>query len=162
MADRHLREAHLARQRRDLFLVLRKSVGVHEHDRDRYDAVGLGRFEIAAHGGEIGHALDRAVGAHAFVHLGHALVQHVGLDNVAGEDPRPRLVADLERIAKTLGDQEQRAVALALEQRIRSHSRAHLDRADTARRDRFARLQSQQIADALHRGVGIGFRVLGQ
>ena len=133
VADRHLREAHVARQRRDLLLVLGIAIGVHEHDRHRGDAVGLGRFEIAPHGGEIGRALDRAVGAHALVDLGDALVQHVGLDDVAGENLRPRLVADLERVAETLGDQQQRALALALEQRVGGDRRAHLDRADAAR-----------------------------
>ncbi len=102
MADRHLREAELARQRRHLALVLGIAVGVHEHDGHRGDAVGLGRFEIAAHRAEIGRALHRAVGAHALVHFGDALVQHVGLDDMAGENLRPRLVADLERVAEAL------------------------------------------------------------
>ena len=44
---------------------------------------------------EIGLPLDRAVGAHALVDLDRALVQHLRLDDVAGEDLRPRLVADL-------------------------------------------------------------------
>ena len=119
----------------------------------------LGRFEIAPHGGEIGRALDRAVGAHALVDFGDALVQHVGLDDVAGENLRPRLVADLQRVAETFGDQQQRAVALALEQRVGGDRRAHLHRADAARRDRLAGFQAEQVADALHGGVGIGFRV---
>ena len=85
-----------------------------------------------AHGGEIGLALDRAVGAHALVDLGDALVEHVRLDDVAGKNLRPRLVADLERVAETLGDQQQRALALALEQRIGGDRGAHLHGADAA------------------------------
>ena len=105
VADRDLAKAKLARQRRHLLLVLRKAVGVHEHDRHRIDAVGLGRFEIGAHRGKIGRALHRAVGAHALVDFGDALVEHVGLDDLARENLRPRLVADLERVAEALGDQ---------------------------------------------------------
>ena len=135
---------------------------MHEHDRHRIDAVGLGRFEIGAHRGKIGRALHRAVGAHALVDFGDALVQHVGLDDLARENLRPRLVADLERVAEALGDQQQRAVALALEQRVGGDRGAHLHRADAAGRDRLAGAQAQQVADALHGGVGIGFRVFRQ
>jgi hypothetical protein len=35
---------------------------------------------------EIGRALDRAVGAHALVDLDDALVEHLGLDDLLGED----------------------------------------------------------------------------
>ena len=84
----------------------------------------------APHRGEVGLLLHRAVGAHALVHLDDALVEHLRLDDVAGEDLRPRLVADLERVAETLGDEEERALALALEQRIGGDGGAHLDRAD--------------------------------
>jgi hypothetical protein len=162
VADRHLRETHRARQRRHLALVLGKPVGVHEHDRHRRDAVRLGRFQIAPHRREIGCALHHAVGAHALVHFGDALVQHVGLDDVAGENLRPRLIADLERVAETFCNEQQRALALAFEQRIRSHRRAHLHRVDAAGRDRLAGFEAQQITDALHGGVGIGFRIFRQ
>ena len=102
VADRHLREAHLARQPRHRALVLGIAVGMHEHDRHRLDAVGLGRRKIALHGRQIGRLLHRAVGAHALVHFRHPLVEHVGLDDLAREDFRPRLVADLERVAEAL------------------------------------------------------------
>ena len=162
VADRDLGEAHLARKRRHRALVLGIAVGVHEHDRHRLDAVGFGRAEIALHGGEVGRFLHRAVGAHALVDFGHALIEHVGLDDLAREDFRPRLVADLERVAEPLGDQQQRALALALEQRIGGNGSAHLHRADLAGRDRLAAFQAEQVADALHRGVGIGLRVFRQ
>ena len=110
VADRNLRKAQLARQRRHLPFVLRIAVGVHEDDRDRVDAVGLGALQIAPHGGEIGRALHRAVGAHALVDLDDALVEHVRLDDVPGKDLRPRLVADLQRVAEAFGD---RAAACA-------------------------------------------------
>ena len=69
VADRHLREIHVARELGDALLVLRIAVGVHEHDRDRLDAVGLGALKLGAHAVQIELALDRAVGAHALVDL---------------------------------------------------------------------------------------------
>ena len=74
VADRDLREAQVARERRDALLMLRIAIGMHEHDGDRVDAVGLRALELGAHGGEIERALDRAVGAHALVDLDDALV----------------------------------------------------------------------------------------
>ena len=65
-----------------LLLVLGIAIGMHEHDRDRLDAVGLGGFERRARAVEVERALDRAVGAHALVDLDDALEQHVGLDDV--------------------------------------------------------------------------------
>ena len=59
-------------------------------------------------------------------------------------------------------DQQEGALALALEQRIGRNGRAHLHGADAAGRDRFAGLQPEQIADALHGGVGIGLGIFGQ
>ena len=77
-----------------------EAIGVHEHDRDRLDAVGERRVS-AARAGEIERVLNGAVGAHALVDLDHALVQHLRLDDVPGEDLWPRLVADLQRVAET-------------------------------------------------------------
>ena len=106
VADRDLPKAQFTGQRRHLLLVLRKAVGVHEHDRHRVDAVGFGRIEIGAHGGKVGRALHRAVGAHALVDFRHAFIEHVGLDDLARKNLRPRLVTDLERVAETLGDEQ--------------------------------------------------------
>ena len=105
VADRHLAEAHLARQLCNALLVFGKTIGMHQHDGDRVDAVGFRRSKMGAHGIEIGLALDRAVGAHALVDFGHALIDQIGLDDLARENLRPRLVADLQRVAETFGDQ---------------------------------------------------------
>jgi hypothetical protein len=162
VAHRHLRKTHVAREGGDLLLVLGIAIGVHQHDRDRIDAVALRRLELAAHRVEIERALDRAVGAHALVDFGDALVEHVGFDDVPRKNFRPRLIADLQRVAEAARDQEQHAIALALQQRIGRDGRAHLHRADLAGRDRLAALQVQQIADPLHGGVSVGFRILRQ
>ena len=162
VADRHLRE-DFARQRRDLLFMFGKAIGMHEHDRDRVDAVGVGTPQLWFDGGKIGRILDAAVGAHPLVDLDHALEQHVGLDDFLGEDFRPRLIADAERVAETFGRDQERALALALEQGIGRDRRAHFHRTDAAGRDwRRPEPGFRQVTDALHSGVAIGLRILGQ
>src|SRR5262249_8898818 len=85
-----------------------------------------------------------------------------GLDDLAGENLRPRLVADLERVAETLGGDQQRALALAFEQRIGGDRGAHLHGANQPRGDRRAPRQAQQVAEALHGGVAVRLGVLGE
>ena len=94
MADRHLREFHLARERGDALLVLRIPVGVHEDNRDGLDAVGHCAFEFGADRSEIQLTFDRAVGPHALVDFHHALEQHFRLDDMLGKNIRPGLVAN--------------------------------------------------------------------
>jgi len=84
-----------------------------------------GGFERTQRAVEIERALHRAVGAHALIDLDDTIEQHVGLDDVAGKDLRPRLVADLERVAKALGGEQQRALALALQERVGGDRGAH-------------------------------------
>jgi hypothetical protein len=64
-------------------------------------------------------------------------MQDFRLDGGAREDLRPRLVADPQRIAITFDDEQERALALALEQRIGGGRGAHLDRPDASQRDSF-------------------------
>jgi hypothetical protein len=135
---------------------------MHEHDRDRLDAVGERGREIGADRGKVWLPFDRAVGAHPLVHLDDALEQHLGLDDVLGEDLRPVLVADAQRVTEAFRGHQQRAVALALQQRIGGDRGAHFHGADAARRDRLALLQAEQVADALHGGIAIAFRILRQ
>ncbi len=160
MARGHLRKSELAGERRDALLVRRIAVGVHEYDRDGRDPVGVRPLERGAGFGEIGLALDRAVGAHPLVDLDDALVENIGLDDVAGKNLRARLISDFQRVAKAPGGDEQRALALALQQRIGRDRGAHLDRADAVPRDRLARGEPQKIADTLDGGVAIGLRIV--
>jgi hypothetical protein len=159
VARRDLRKAELARERGHALLMRRISISMHEHDRDRLDAVGQRVLQLRPHRSEVGLPLHGAVGAHALGDLDHAFVQHRRLDDVAGEDLRPRLVADAQRVAKSLGDEEEGAFALAFEQRIGGDGGAHLHRADQPGRDRYAATQPEQVPDALHGGVGIGLRI---
>ncbi len=162
MAGGHLRKAEFARQCGDAFFVIAVAIGVHQHDRDGENAVGFGALKLAAHGIEIERAFHRAVGAHTFVNLDDALVQHVRLDDVLGKNLRPRLVADAQRVAKTFGDKEHRALTLALKQRVGGDRGAHLHGADALAGNRRARGEAEQVANAGHRGVAIGLGVFRQ
>ena len=138
MAFRDLREAERARDRADNALVRRIAIGVHEHDRDRIVASAPRVAQRGAHGFRIGRRLDRSVGEHALVDLDDARIELLGLLDRAREDPRARLIADLERVAEAARRHQKRALAAPLQQRVGRDRRAHLDDANRARRDRLA------------------------
>ena len=99
------------------------------------DAVGLCLFDRRTAGGNIQQALDGAIGAHALVDFDDPLIELFGKDDLLGEDIRSRLIGDLQCIAKTLGDEQEHAVALALQQSIGGDRGAHLDVADQSGRN---------------------------
>ena len=160
VTGRHLRKTEVASQSGELPLVRLVAVGMHQHDGDRANAVGFGAFERASRRFKIEFALDGAIGTNALVDLHHAFVQHVRFDDMLGEDLRPCLVADAQRVAETFGDQKQRPLALALEQRVGRHRGAHLNGADALTRNRSARRQSKQVPDAVHGRIAVSFRIL--
>ncbi len=160
MTGGHLVETKLAREFGDALLVVAVAVGVHQHDCDGDDAVFFGADQFGAHRLEIERTFDSAIGTHAFIDLDHALVQHVRLDDMLGKDLRPRLVADAQRVAKALGDEKQRPVALAFKERIGRNRGAHFDRGDASTRYRIPRREPKKVPDAVHRRVPIGFRIL--
>ena len=161
MAFRDLGKSEIARDLGHHALVRRIAVGVHEYDRDGVEALGLRSGERGAHAFRIGRRLDGPVREHALVDLDHARIELLGLLNVAGEDFRPRLVADLERVAEAARRHQQRALAAPFEQRVGRDRRSHLDDPDRPGRDRLARSESEQTADRLDRRVRIG-GALGQ
>ena len=160
--DRDLPEADLAREPGDLDLVVVVAVAVDEHDRDRLDTVPLGPFQRLPGAFEVDRDQLLAVGRIALVDLDHALVQELGQDDMAGEEEGSVLVADTERVAEPLGNQEDRAVALALQQRVRRDRGAHLDGVDRLRRDPGRRLYAEQVANTLERRVLVTLRVFRQ
>jgi hypothetical protein len=117
-------------------LVDRVLPGVHQHHGDRIDAIGAGPGEFRLEGFKVRPADRLAVGHDAFVDLDDAFVELFGKDDLLGENIRPCLVGDAKRVAEAPGDDQQRAVALALKQRIGGDRGAHLDVPDAFRRDR--------------------------
>ncbi len=89
-------------------------------------------------------------------------VQCLGQYDLLGEDVRPRLVTDAQRVTEALGRDQQGAVALAFEQRIGGDRRAHAHLADGTRRDRLPRPQPDMVADPLDRRIAIGAGILGK
>src|ERR1700722_13190146 len=143
MAFRDLLEPKLARNRGHRALVRGIAIGVHEHDCDGVVALGSRVGERGAHTVRIRSGLDSSVRAHTLVDLDDAGIKLLRLYDVAREYARARLVADLERIAKSPRGHEQRALAAPLEQRVGGDRGSHLDRANRADRDRLVRSEAQ-------------------
>ena len=156
MADRDLRESDSAREFADLALVLGIAIGVHEDDRDGVVALLPGARQVGADGVEVRRGFHRSVGEHALGDFDNAGIELLRLDDVAREDFRPRLVADLQRVAKAACRHQQRALAAPLQQRVGGDGGPHLDEADRIGGDRGAGGRCQEVADRLHRCVAIG------
>ncbi len=110
------------------------AVAMHQHDGAGAEAATEGGAQVALRGREIGRADPLAACAHALVHFDHFLVQHRGQLDVPHEQFRAVLVGDAQRIGEATRGDEDRAVALALEQRVGGHGRAHLHAVDEPKR----------------------------
>ena len=159
---RHLREADGAGELGDLPFVIVVPVGVHEDDGAGADALVVGGPQLYARGVEIEGRQHRALRVDALSHFDDFAVEEFRLDDVAVEEARPRLVADLERVAEAFGDDEDGGVAGPFEQRVGRDRRAHLDGGDGVGRDRFPVGEVHQLAYAFDGGVGVGFRIVRQ
>ncbi len=137
-------------------------VGVHEDDGHRVDAAVAGAAQLGFESAEIERPLHRAVGAHALVGLDDAAVQHLRLDDALGEYVGARLRADLQLVLEPAGDDQQRRIALALEQRVGGDGRSHLHGADAVRWDRCPGGHVEEQPDGLQRRVVVGAGVLRQ
>src|SRR4029079_2680852 len=115
---RDLRETHLAGSACRLEFVRGVGVRMHEGDGDGLYTVGVSRLERRADRVEVELSFNHAVGPYAFRHFGHARVEHRRPLDAASEDFGARLIADLERVAESVADDEQHRVALTLQQRV--------------------------------------------
>ena len=160
--DADLGEAGLARQPRRRRLVRAVAPAVQEDDRAGAQPGIVRGPQALAQVVLVERLDDLAVHADALGGLDHALVEQFGQHDAAVEQPRARLVGDAQRVAEAARRHQQRALALALQQRIGRHRGAHLDALDLLRRDRLAGAQSEQAADALDGGVLVLLGVLAQ
>ena len=101
-----------------------------------------------------------AVRADPLGHLDHPAVQQLREDDLAGEDARPVLVADPQRVAEPPGDDQDRGLTPALEQRVGGHRGAEPDRADPLGRDGLPVRDPEQPADPGQHRVLVPARVL--
>ena len=137
MADRHLLEADLARQGGHLLLVVGVSVTVHEGDRDGSEAVVAPSSSAArAASSSSGWSTSPSAAMRSSTSITRA-VQHVGQDDVEGEEIGAGLVADPQRIAEASSGHVDRRFARPLQERVGGDGRAHLHRVDQVGRDRF-------------------------
>ena len=132
MAGGDLGETGFAREVREALLVSGIFPGVHQHD-------GAGAMPSARASARMARAcgfVERfdlgAVDADAAADLLDAFVEHRRQGDREVEQPRAGLVADAQRVGETAVDQQQGAVALALQQRVGGNGRAHLHRVDQA------------------------------
>ena len=159
---RDLGEAQLAGDLGDPPLVVGVAIAVHEYDRGRTDAVVIGRPQLCPRRVLVQGRQHLALGGEALVDLGDAFVQQFGQDNVALEQLGPVLIGDAQGVCEARGDDEDRPVALALEERIGRHGRAHLDRFDAVAGDGAAGRNAQDLADALQGGVVVALGIFRQ
>lgn len=162
MARRDLPEAGLAGDAGGGLFMRGITVTMHEADGDSADACRMGGGKGAADAFLVEGNEHLALRAHALVRLGDAFEQHAGLLDPQTEKMRPVLIADAQRVGKAPRGQKKRAFALAFEQCVCRHGRAHLDRADEMCRQGCAGRRAEQAADALKGRVLIMLRVLRQ
>ena len=162
MRDGDLRIADLLGHRGEFFLVVVKTVAVHQHDRDRAIAVVERRLQRSARTGFVERQHDVALRTDPLVDLDDCRIQQLGQHDATIEQPRTVLVRDAQRVAKAARDEQHRALALPFEQRVGRDRRAHLHGIDARDRQRVVAPDAEQMPDAGDRGVAVLLGVLGQ
>ena len=126
MAGGDLGEPRFTRQLRQTLFVRREFPRVHQHDGAGGDA-GSPRFgERGARGGLVDRFQFGSVRADPAGDFNDPLVQHRRQPDRQIEQPRPRLIADAQRVGEATIDHQKRALALALQQRVGGNGGAHL------------------------------------
>ncbi|OQC04256.1 MAG: hypothetical protein BWX79_02528 [Alphaproteobacteria bacterium ADurb.Bin100] len=148
VAGADLGEAHLPGDARGRLFVRGEAVAVQEDDGHAAQAGVKCGLQLRAQMAFIERLHHVALRADAFLGLDHAAVQQFGQHDAPVEQARAVLVSDAQRVAKPARGDQQRGLALALQQRVGGDRRAHLHALDVLRRHRLAGQQSQQVADA--------------
>ena len=115
------------------------------------------RHEIGSQSRLIQRNQNLALCRDALPRLDHAALQLIGLHDVSRKDIRSRLCADLQQVAEAFRHYQYGRRALALQQRIGRHGRAHPYHGDVA-----AAMIGQYGAHGFHGRIGISPRILGQ
>ena len=157
-----LGEAQLLRQGRRLRLMRGIAVTMHEHNGHAAQAAAIGGLQLRAQGWQLQGLQHLALSPHPLLRLDDFAVQQLRQDNVPVEQARSVLVGNAQGVAKPLGGDQQRGLALALEQGVGGHGGAHFDAGHLVGRDRLAGLQAQQVPNASNRGVAVLLGVLAQ
>src|SRR6266851_3314738 len=105
---------------------------------------------------------DFALRAHSFFDFENPGIEHLRQHDVPVEEPRAVLVGDAQRIAEAARDEQDGALAFALEQRVGGDGGAHLYRVDPARRDRLTFIQVEDLADPGEGRIAVAPGIFGQ
>ncbi len=162
MARRDLRKSRGTCELCDPAFVIGIFPGVQKHDGASREIFSTRRLQSAPCGGLVERFDFRAVTIDATGDFDHFLVKNRRPDDIEVEQTWPRLIADRQSILKTAIDDEQRRLAFAFKQSIRSHSGADLDRLDQAVRDAVTERNTEQLFDAGDGRVGIARRIFAQ
>ena len=160
MGYRDLAEADALGDLGDPLFMPRKRVAVQQHDRDAVESCFSRGLEVGGYAVCVERRNDLAVGREALLRFDDPRVEHLRQADVEREDFRPLLRADPDRVAQTRGGDENRRLALPLEQRVRPHRRAHPDR--ERRIPRGGRRPVEVVLDAGECRVTVAGRVVGQ
>ena len=105
---------------------------MHKNDADGTDAVIIGGLQQGSCLVRIERVQYRAVGHYTFLHLNNSLVQHFRQNNFTVKQPRSRLIADAQRVPKSLSCHQKGAITFAFQQSVCCHRGAHFNHANLA------------------------------
>ena len=162
MADGDLLEAETARNASNFSLMCREFISMHERDGDGFVALFLQCSQYGFRLGGIERRFNRAVCLNAFVQFHDLFIKRFRLDDLGRKDVLALLIANAQRIAKTLGGDKGQPLALALEKRIGRDRRSHANFADNSGGNRFAGPEAKMQANAVNGGILIGRRIFGE
>ena len=159
---RDLGEARRTGQVADPSFVIGVPVAVHADDGHGPEAVVVGVREglpdrVLVQGRE-----HLAAGRDPLAGLDYPVVQHLGQQDPAVEDPGPVLVGDAQGVGETLGNDQDGGFARALEQGVGGHRGTEPDLPDAVGGDVLAGSAPEQLPDAGHRGVPVGAGIIGE
>jgi len=138
------------------------AVAMHQADGDRTETLLECGLQLGTRCALVERGDDFAVRADALIHLDDGAVEHLRQVDPAHEELGARLIGNAQLVAEAARNDQQRALALALEQRVGGDRGAHLDRLDQRGGDRLIGLDAQQLTDALNGGVTVALGVLGE
>ena len=135
---------------------------MHERDGDGFVALFLQCSQYGFRLGGIERRFNRAVCLNAFVQFHDLFIKRFRLDDLGRKNVLALLIANAQRIAKTLGGDKGQPLALALEKRIGRDRRSHANFADDTGGNRFAGPEAKMQANAVNGGILIGRRIFGE
>lgn len=130
VARRDLGKADAPRDRGHSLFVRGETIAVHQHDRERANAVVVGFLQCGFGRRCVERLHNRAIGGDALDDLEAVFVEQFGQFDLAHKKPGPILVGNAQLVGEARRDRERHACTLALQERIGRNRGAHLDRVD--------------------------------